>query len=249
MANQEQATLALKNPHVIFEGDSFTLWTNQSGQFWNNTYVIVDRESGVLALVDPLDDCLENWSVFLEEQNRPLDSILITHAHIDHVAGVAQLLNAYPGVKIYAHADGVPLMKAEDIPMLTGGIETLEQYANQFSLPMYQPAESTDSLSEGDSIHIGKTTFEILYTPGHCPGHIAFQNRMTLISGDVIYKGSVGFTHIPGSDADVLADTILDKFMVLSDEVVIYPGHGNTTTIGDERATNPFIVEALGESS
>ena len=126
-------------PRLLLEGDSYDLWTNQSGQFWNNTYVIVDKESGIYALVDPLHNCLEHWPSFFEEQSKTLNAILITHAHIDHVSGVAQLLRTFPDVKVYAHEDGVPLMAAHDVPTLTGGIETLEQYAEQFESPVYEP--------------------------------------------------------------------------------------------------------------
>ena len=76
-------------PRLLLEGDSYDLWTNQSGQFWNNTYVIVDKESGIYALVDPLHNCLEHWPSFFEEQSKTLNAILITHAHIDHAGGAA----------------------------------------------------------------------------------------------------------------------------------------------------------------
>jgi glyoxylase-like metal-dependent hydrolase (beta-lactamase superfamily II) len=247
MAHSELKEQNLEVPKLVLEGASYDLWSNQSGQFRNNTYVIVDRETGSHALVDPLDNCLECWSSFFGDQLRPFDTILITHAHIDHVCGVAQLIDAYPDVKIFAHHDGVPLMTAEDVPKLTGGIETLNQYAEQFDSPLYQPVRPTDYLHEGETIHIGNTPFKILYTPGHCPGHVAFLNDKTLISGDVVYKGSVGFTNIPGSDPAVLADTIVETMLPLGDGITIFPGHGPITTMEEERKTNPFIVEALKE--
>jgi glyoxylase-like metal-dependent hydrolase (beta-lactamase superfamily II) len=237
--------LELEQPRLVFEGNSYDLYSNQSGQFRNNTYVIVDKSTGKFALVDPLHDCLERWGSFFDEKAFPLDALWITHAHIDHVAGVAQLMNAFPNLRVFAHKDGESLMSADDVPRLTGGIETLEHYSKQFDVPMYEPVHPTDYLSEGTSINIGSTSFEILHTPGHCVGHVAFRNDNTLISGDVIYKGSVGFTTIPGSDPEVLARTILDTMLPLGDDTVIYPGHGPITTMGEERKTNPFIVEAL----
>lgn len=236
---------AIEPPQIAVETDEFVLWSVQSGPFANNTYLVVDRATGRGALVDPFYDSLDRYRPILDELSDPLDAILITHAHIDHVCGVASLISAYPNAKIFAHEEGVPLMMAEDVPTLTGGTNSLTDYAEQFDFPAFEPSSPTDYLHEGEAVHVGETRLDVLSTPGHSPGHVAFLNGNTLISGDVLYRGSVGFTHIPGSDPDVLADTIIDTILPLGDEVAVYPGHGGTTTVGRERTTNSFILDAL----
>jgi glyoxylase-like metal-dependent hydrolase (beta-lactamase superfamily II) len=249
LASPAKAQRARSNaPRIIVETDEFILWSGRYGRFMNNTYLVVDRATGSSAVVDPFLGWVEQWRPIVNELSRPVDTVLITHAHIDHVCGIAGLHSEYPDAKVHAHEEGVRLITAEDVPTLTGGVETLAEYAERFKQPLYQPAKITDYLREGEDFFVGKTRFEVLVTPGHCPGHVAFLNGHVLISGDVLYKGSVGFTNIPGSDPKVLADTIISKFLPLGDDVWVYPGHAATTTIGDERKANKFILKALGEA-
>ncbi len=232
-------------PCVVHQSDETVLWSATSGPFRNNTYLVVDVETGDAALVDPFFDCVQQWESTLNSLSHRLGSVLITHGHIDHVGGLASVESAFPGVRIFAHEDGLPLMTAEDVPTLTGGIASLSDYSELFNLPMYETTRPTDILEDGFPYFVGKTRLDILSTPGHCPGHVSFSFGNVLISGDVLYKGAVGFTHIPQSDPGVLADTLLDTILPLGDDVVVYSGHGDATTIGQERRSNSFILEAL----
>jgi len=221
------------------------LWSVRSGPFLNNSYLLLDAATGKSALFDPFFDSAERFAPVLESLQAPFDTILLTHAHIDHVGGVASLLRRYPEARVLAHEAGVPLMSAENVAALTGGVADLDEYAKQFSLPRYEPVRPTDFLQPGEPVFVGETRFEVLHTPGHCPGHVAFLNREMLLSGDVLYKGSVGFTTIPLSDADELAESIVRELLPLDDDVTVFTGHSSFTTIGAERTSNPFILEAL----
>lgn len=234
-------------PTIAAETDAFVLWSVQSGPFRNNTYLAIDRSSGAGAFIDPFYDSLDLYRPTLRELSLPIETILITHAHIDHVAGVATILSAYPGASVYAHAAGEPLMAGRDVPTLTGGTDSLSDYASRFQFPAFKPSRPTGHLRGGEPVSVGKTSFDVLDTPGHCPGHVAFRHGDVLISGDVLYRGSVGFTNIPGSDPSLLADTLVDTILPLGDAVTVYPGHGPITTIGRERTTNPFVLAALNK--
>jgi glyoxylase-like metal-dependent hydrolase (beta-lactamase superfamily II) len=116
-----------------------------------------------------------------------------------------------------------------------------------YGTPAEQMPEPGGFLEEGDLVKFGNTELEIYFTPGHSPASICFYNREAsqLISGDVLFKGSIGRTDLPGGDHATLMKSIFDKLMQLDDEVIVYPGHMDATTIGDERKRNPFLHEWL----
>lgn len=203
-----------------------------SGPFEENSYLIADA-TGKCAIVDPGWGAEEAWPPVLERRGLKLESILCTHGHIDHVSGVAALLRVFPGTPVLIHSLDERLLGAGNIG--TGKF---------FGLP-YEPAAPTGYLEEGKPVSVGGTRFDVLFVPGHCPGHVAFLNGDTLISGDVIFAGSIGRTDLPGCSYHELANSITEKILPLSDDVVIYPGHGPTTTVGRERRINPFVLEMV----
>jgi len=204
------------------------------GPFGTNAYLVVDNATKKCAIIDPGYDADKIWGEVLEQNGLELESIILTHGHIDHVTGVASLHKAFPEIPILIHID--------DAPQLT---DTNIAAASMLGLPTYEPVEPTGYIEEGQPISVGETNFEVFHVPGHSPGHVALFNDKKLISGDVIFAGSIGRTDLPGGDYHVLANSIVDKLIPLGDDVVVYPGHGPVTTIGQECMTNPFIREML----
>ena len=196
-----------------------------------NTYVVYDATKAC-AIVDP--GCYTQpeqtaLSKFIEQQGLQVTHLINTHAHIDHILG-NQYVKATYQVKLALHQ--------EEIPWL----QTATQYAPSFGFPDYQPAEADIILKTGDSIQLGNTLLKVLHVPGHAPGHIALysqQDRCCLV-GDVLFQGSIGRTDLPGGDHATLLQSIHQQLLPLGDAVVIYPGHGPTTTIGVEKKHNPF---------
>lgn len=181
-------------------------------------------------LVDPGGD-LDVLCEAVEKEGITLEKILVTHGHLDHVGGVAEL----------AKEKNLPI----EGPHKDDGfwIDSLKEQAVQFN---FTPSESfTPSrwLEEGDAVSFGNVTLNVFHCPGHTPGHIVFFNEETrvLIVGDVLFQGSIGRTDFPKGNHDDLIASIKTKLFPLGDDVVFIPGHGPISTIGDERRSNPFL--------
>ena len=201
------------------------------GPMQTNCYILGCPESGKATVIDPSWD----GSViadYLKEGGLELESILLTHAHFDHVGGVGELKSLYPDVPIYIHPDGVAMLGAADAQ------------AKMFGMPFPAPPPAADKmLAAGDRLAVGELTLDVLYTPGHAPGHVSFHlaSHAVIFSGDVLFYGSIGRTDLPGADHATLIDVIERELMTLPDETQVLSGHGPVTTIGRERATNPFL--------
>lgn len=156
--------------------------------------------------------------------------ILLTHAHFDHVAALADLVALIP-VPIYGHAD------------MQEPLRHSAQSATRFGLFIPQPPEIDQFLQEGDVVVSGQNRFEVLLTPGHAPGHLTYWSADEGVAfvGDVLFQGSVGRTDLPGAKFTTLMESIQQKLLTLADSTIIYPGHGFSTTIGAEKANNPFL--------
>ncbi len=218
-----------------FSLNGFKIECVTGGPFATNAYLIGDEATRKCAVVDPGYYADEEWGQIICNENWTLDKIICTHGHIDHTCGVASLARAFPDVPVFIHRN--------DAPLLEGGNGQVAQF---LGLPDFEPFKPTDFLEEGTPVSIGKSQFDVLFVPGHCPGHVALLNGRTLFGGDVVFLGSIGRTDLPGGDYQLLADSIAQKIMTLPDETVIYPGHGPITTVGAERLTNPYIVQMIG---
>jgi hydroxyacylglutathione hydrolase len=199
--------------------------------FAENTYVIYD-DTKACAVVDP--GCYgqheqEVLSSFIEEHALRVTHLINTHAHIDHIVGNHYIQTTY-NVQLALHQ--------QEVPMLQVAI----QYASSYGFTAYRPIEAEKLLTAGDTIQVGDTLLAVLHVPGHSPGHIALYNRQAnvCLSGDVLFRGSIGRTDLPGGDHTLLLQSIHQQLFPLGDEVVVYPGHGPTTTIGKEKSTNVF---------
>jgi hydroxyacylglutathione hydrolase len=198
--------------------------------FQENTYVLTDP-SGETIVVDP--GCYtqaekEQLKEFLKPLN--VKAILLTHAHLDHIFGVAYLKRHYD-VPVYMHE--------LDLPILAD----FEMRCKMWGIPGAESFEAEKFLEEGDVITFGQTQLEVLHVPGHAPGHIVFvshENEM-IIGGDCLFRRSIGRTDLPMGDHDTLINSIKTKLFTLPDHYTVYPGHMEPTTIGEEKQFNPFL--------
>jgi hydroxyacylglutathione hydrolase len=182
------------------------------------------------AVVDPGGD-LNLIRQAIAQAGVTVEKILLTHGHIDHAGGAAELKEEL-GVAIEGpHAADRFLL------------ERLAETGRSYGLDDARNVLPDRWLEEGDAVGVGEVVFEVLHCPGHSPGSVAFVNaaQRFAIVGDVLFKGSVGRTDLPGGDHRALIRSIADKLLPLGDDVVFICGHGPTSTIGQERATNPFL--------
>jgi hydroxyacylglutathione hydrolase len=202
-------------------------------EFSENTYIVYD-ETGECVVIDP--GCSrgrereELAGSIARLQLRPV-RLLNTHCHLDHVFGNAFVANAY-GLPLEIHRDDLPVL------------ESVPQVCAMYGIAMEEASPAPGAyLAEGDVVRFGHTSLEVLHTPGHSPGSISFFCRADkiLLSGDVLFYGSVGRSDLPGGNHDTLIESIRQKLMPLGDDVKVYSGHGSATTIGFERINNPFL--------
>jgi len=198
-----------------------------------NTYILSD-ETGECVIIDP--GCIEpiekkELSDYVESNELKVKYLLNTHGHIDHVLGNYYVKDRY----------GVPLLIHR---LDEATLRSVSAYAPVYGFPGYEETEQDDYLEEGKSISFGNSSLEIIFVPGHAPGHIAFVNKeqSICISGDVLFDGSIGRTDLPGGDFDTLIKSIHTQIFPLGDSMVVYPGHGSETTVGKEKISNPFCA-------
>jgi hydroxyacylglutathione hydrolase len=204
--------------------------------YQENTYLLSDPD-GATAIVDP--GCYsaseqQALDAYLAEQGLHVELLLNTHGHIDHMLGNAHVKQTY-GVPFATH------------PTVIQELAMAPTWGQAMGLSVAPSPQPDQLLQEGDVIAFGQVELEVLFVPGHSPGHIAFYHRPSfqLFSGDVLFQGSIGRVDLPGGDFDTLMQSIAQKVLPLSDEVKVYCGHGPTTTVGAERRSNPFILQYL----
>jgi hydroxyacylglutathione hydrolase len=201
--------------------------------FQENTYVLFD-DSRECVIIDPgCSDAHEEivLATFVETNKLKVKLLLNTHCHIDHVLGNWFVKKKYQ-VDLLIH-------QAEEVVL-----NAVKVYAPNYGFPAYQETKPDAYLQESDEVKFGNQIMQVLFVPGHAPGHIAFYNanEKILISGDVLFYNSVGRTDLPGGNTQTLMDSIQKKLFLLPDDVTVYPGHGPETTIGFEKKTNPFCA-------
>jgi len=201
----------------------------QVGPLQCNCSILGDEVSGEAIVIDPGAE-IGRIQATLQKHKLTLKQILITHAHIDHIAGAARL-KALTGAPIFYNRNDLPLVKMMDAQAAWLGMETPEVQAPD------------DTLDEGRVVSIPGITGQILQTPGHTEGSVCLYvpEQKLLIAGDTLFAGSVGRTDLPGGDGRKLMRSIHDKLLVLPQDTLVVPGHGPTTTIGQEKHTNPFL--------
>lgn len=203
------------------------------GPFQENTYVAFDQ-TGEGVILDP--GCYEQQeqltlSQFINDNHLQITQVINTHCHIDHVLGNQFIKDKYQ----------VPLAIPEGEKEVLAAVKA---YAPVYGFPKYQEADVDEYILVQDTINFGDTRFEVLFVPGHSPGHLAFYNAESKIclGGDVLFQGSIGRTDLPGGDHQTLITSIHEKIFSLPDETIVYSGHGPPTTVGQEKKTNPFCA-------
>jgi hydroxyacylglutathione hydrolase len=207
--------------------DTFTF-----NPFQENTYILSD-ETKECIIIDPGCFSREEKAElkgFIERQELKPIFLINTHAHIDHVLGNDFVFRTY---------NLLPIMHKLEIP----GLLAVPNYAHIYGLNVEPSPEPQQFLHEGNQVKFGNTILDVIYTPGHSAGHISLvsHKEQFVISGDVLFKGSIGRTDLPGGDYDTLITSIKTKLLTLPDGFKVFSGHGPATSIGAERKSNPFL--------
>ena len=199
--------------------------------FQENTYIISSNNDCMI--IDP--GCYDDnerkiLSNYIEQNHLNPIYLINTHCHLDHIFGNHFVYKKY---KLNAH------MHKKDLPLL----ENAERIAEHYGVNLDPPPKSVDFIKENDTIILGNTSWEIIFTPGHAPVHICLLNKKDkkLIAGDLLFYMSIGRTDLPLCSHNDLLTSIKDKLFTLDDEIEVFCGHGQNTTIGFEKANNPFL--------
>jgi hydroxyacylglutathione hydrolase len=198
-----------------------------------NTYVLSDETQQAVIIDAGCYTSSEEKALqqYLTDNHLTVRALLSTHSHIDHVLGNAFVKKTFD-VPLHVHELDAETLRS--VPL----------YAPLYGFPAYQTSEPDGFLTPGSLFAFGNSALQILFVPGHAPGHIAFYHagQNFIIGGDVLFRGSIGRMDLPGGDMKTLLHSIQTQFFTLPDETVVYPGHFATTTIGEEKKTNPFFV-------
>ena len=200
--------------------------------YQQNCSILVCEESKKAVVVDPGGD-LPRIEEVLQKMGAELEKVLLTHGHMDHCAIADDIRKKY----------GVPIEGPHEEDRFW--IDKLPEWCEMSGFPHADAFEPDRWLQEGDTVTFGRQTLEVKHCPGHTPGHVIFFHpgvRLALV-GDVLFQGSIGRTDFPRGDQETLIRSIQEKLWPLGDDVAFVPGHGPTSTFGQERQTNPFVAD------
>ena len=192
-----------------------------------NCYIAACEESKEAVVIDPGDEA-DRINRILKEHDLQLKYIINTHGHVDHIGGVAGLLEK---------VDAPFLLHQDDMYLLEG----LPSDPLQAYLQITPPPPPSGFLKDGGNIEVGSLKFQVLHTPGHTPGCVCFLEGEHVFSGDTLFAGSIGRTDLPGGNHAQLLNSVREKLFPLDDQVTVHPGHGPATTIARERQVNPYF--------
>ncbi|MEH0156305.1 MBL fold metallo-hydrolase [Limibacter armeniacum] len=202
------------------------------GAFAENTYILYDENKNCI-VVDP--GCMDEGerlelTNFISDNGLKVEKVVNTHCHIDHIFG-NKFVKEHFGVKLYIPKD--------EAQVLAWG----KLSADKWGIPGFEETEPDEFIPNEGKLTLGNEVLEILFVPGHSPGHLAFYNKegAFVIGGDVLFKQSIGRTDLPGGDMATLTDSIRKVMYQLPEDTVVHCGHGPSTTIGEEKRMNPFV--------
>lgn len=217
---------------AYYSGGMITVKSFVFNPFAENTFVLSD-DSGECMIIDPgchVKHEEDELKRYIDQEGLKPVKLINTHCHIDHVLGNAFVSKEY-NLGLECHEKDLELLQHAG------------QYAGMYGIQYKESPEPTNFIEEGEHIRFGTSTLDILFVPGHCPGHIALvsHTQKFVIGGDVLFRESIGRTDLPGGNFDVLIESINRKLFKLADDYTVYCGHGPETTIGHERVNNPFL--------
>lgn len=200
------------------------------GPVQTNSYLVADPASKQAVVIDPSWDGQKIVRA-ANERGWHITSVLITHAHFDHLGGVAGVVD---------HANPAPMVALHPADLF---LWRMQGGAPLFGMKIDPIPEPTLELSHGMELHLGENVFEVRHAPGHTPGHVIFVNQLQKAAfvGDLIFQGSVGRADLPGGNFETLIASIHKQVLSLPDETCLYSGHGPVTRVGEERINNPFL--------
>ncbi|RKY87797.1 MBL fold metallo-hydrolase [candidate division KSB1 bacterium] len=199
--------------------------------FQTNCYILSCEKTNEGIVIDPADEG-ETIAGTIKELKIRLKYVLITHAHLDHIMGLLELKNNI--------SDLIAMMDKKE----KGVLKNLPYQAAMFGMQVSKEIPVIDKfVKEGDIIKFGEETLSVIELPGHSPGGIGFMGKKMVFVGDTLFQGSIGRTDLYGGSYEKLIDSIKTKLFTLNDDIIVYPGHGPATTIGNEKKNNPFFTE------
>jgi len=196
------------------------------GAFQENCYLVEDPKTNAIAIVDPGSEP-ERIVDAIDKSGGRVEAIWITHAHVDHIGAIAPLKKRY-NVPVWLHPLDEPLYRV-------GG-----RQAQLYGIPYEEPPAPDRKFAEGESVKLGALELDVIHVPGHAPGHVVIYGHGNALVGDCLFAGSIGRTDLPFSNPSQL-EASLKRIAALPPETVVHPGHGDSTTIGEERLSNPFL--------
>ena len=197
------------------------------GAFQENAYLVIDETTNEAVFIDPGAEP-DALIALVRKSGAELRAIWLTHAHLDHVGGIVGVRRVWP-VPVHMHAADRPLLERAPVS------------AAMYGIPFEAPEPPDVLIEDGHELTIGTLAFDVIHTPGHAPGHVVFRNGTTVFGGDLLFAGSIGRTDLPYSDPAAM-ERSLEKIAQFDEATVVHPGHGPATTIGREKATNPFLT-------
>jgi len=209
--------------------------------FQQHTRIVGCEQTRRAICMDPGDDS-EAIVAAIDRHGFELQAIAVTHAHLDHIGGVAGLKKIKPAAAIMLHKADEFIYDA--LPEQAGWIGIPRAQWAALGLDFEAPPRVDGYWEDGQIYEVGELQFQVIHCPGHTPGHVVLfeAKERKVFVGDVLFAGSVGRTDLPGGSTDQLLDSIMKKLLPLGDDVEVYSGHGPVTTIGRERKNNPFLT-------
>ena len=217
--------------HTHFEQHGILIRSAPLGSFATNCFVIGCAQTGSGAIVDCSAEPDRIRAMIAHEPSVTIHKLLQTHAHIDHVVALSAL-KAETDAPIYLHRDEMPIYQSAPLQ------------GRMFGIPVPDLPAPDIFVKDGDTVTVGELTAKVLLTPGHTPGSICFyfEAQKVIFSGDVLFAGSIGRTDLPGGDYATILQS-LARLVTLPDDVLVLSGHGPSTTIGQEKRSNPFLQQ------
>lgn len=198
--------------------------------YQQNCSLLICEHTGKAAIVDPGGD-IERILEEVKRNHLTVEYILLTHGHLDHVGGTAELASLLEVPVLGPHIDD------------KFWLDAIPEQCQFFNFPLSRSFTPSSWLQQGDTVKIGNLSLDVVHCPGHTPGHIVFvqkENKLALV-GDVLFKGSIGRTDLPKGDYDTLIDSIQNRLWPLGEDIAFIPGHGPMSTFGEEMHSNPFV--------